>query len=225
MLRALLLDLDGTLVLTEALHWEASRATMARFGRAIDLDFYRRHIHGMANADIATAQFPGREATDGAAYVAAKEQAFRDSLATDVPTVPGAHALLDAARRAGLKLAVVTNAPRANAELLLRPYGGAGAFDALVLGDELAFGKPHPLPYLEAMRLLGVSPGQSLGFEDSTSGLKAVAAAGVFAIGIGPAADEASLRAAGADLVVDDYTDPRLAGAPGLADLLCHAQA
>ncbi len=52
-------------------------------------------------------------------------------------------------------MVVVTNAPRPNAELLLSGLGIARRFKAVVIGDELAHGKPHPLPYLEGLRLAG----------------------------------------------------------------------
>ncbi|MDE0809166.1 MAG: HAD family hydrolase [Alphaproteobacteria bacterium] len=73
--------------------------------------------------------------------------------------------MLDLARRSGVQLAVVTNAPRANIKLLLAPLGGQGAFDAVVLGDELEHGKPHPLPCLTALSQLGVEPENACGFE------------------------------------------------------------
>jgi HAD superfamily hydrolase (TIGR01509 family) len=203
--KALLLDLDGTLVATEELHFEATMRVLPEFGLAMDRAAYMADIHGGANEDIKRFLFGDRAEGDGTAYVDRKEAAFRDLL-EDVPTVPGALELLERARRAGLGLAIVTNAPRENVGLLLAPLGGEGAFDTVVLGDELEHGKPHPLPYLTALDRLGVSANNACGFEDSISGVTALVVAGVFAVGIGSGGYATDLGHAGADVVVGDLS-------------------
>lgn len=207
--KALLLDLDGTLVATDEVHYQATMLVLPEFGIAMDRATYMAKIHGGANDDISRISFGDRAETIGAEYVERKEAAFR-GLLDNVPTVPGALELLDRSRRDGLKLAVVTNAPRENAELLLAPLGGGEAFDTIVLGDELAHGKPHPLPYLTALSTLDVKAGSACGFEDSVSGISALKAAGVFAVGVGSGDYADALRAAGADVVVTDLRWNRL---------------
>lgn len=113
--KALLLDLDGTLVATDEVHFQATMLVLPEYGIPMDRAVYMANIHGGANDDISRFLFGDRAETDGADYVARKEAAFR-GLLHDVPTVPGALELLDRARRAGLKLAIVTNAPRENAD-------------------------------------------------------------------------------------------------------------
>jgi len=169
----------------------------------MDRKTYMDKIHAGANDDIRRFLFGDQADTVGIDYVARKEATFRD-LIQDVAVVPGAIELLDRARRAGLRLAVVTNAPRENAELLLAPLGGAEAFDAVVLGDELARGKPHPLPYLTALEQLGVGAPNACGFEDSVGGVTALLAAGVFAVGVGKGSYVDDLTRAGAGRVVAD---------------------
>jgi HAD superfamily hydrolase (TIGR01509 family) len=214
--KALLLDLDGTLVATDELHFQATMSVLPEFGITLDRAAYMADIHGGANDDIKHALFGDRARTVGAEYVARKEAAFRDLLAS-VPTVPGALDLLDRARRAGIRLAVVTNAPRENAELLLVPLGGGPAFDAVILGDELERGKPHPLPYLLALSQLDVAPANACGFEDSVNGVTALARAGVYPIGIAGGLYAAELRSAGARQVVADL---QWAGLSSIAKLM-----
>ncbi|MEO8684986.1 MAG: HAD family hydrolase, partial [Devosia sp.] len=78
------------------------------------------------------------------------------------------------------------------------------------IGEELAHGKPHPLPYLEGLRLLGARPELSVAFEDSRTGVTSATAAGIATIGMRTSLDDAQLRAAGARLTAADYTDTAL---------------
>ncbi|RML22794.1 HAD-superfamily hydrolase, partial [Pseudomonas syringae pv. maculicola] len=75
--------------------------------------------------------------------------------------------ILDHAQKAGLRTAVVTNAPRENAVAMLTGLGIVDRFEAIVIGGELQRGKPHPIPYLTALELLGVKADQAIAFEDS----------------------------------------------------------
>jgi beta-phosphoglucomutase-like phosphatase (HAD superfamily) len=59
-----------------------------------------------------------------------------------------------------------------------------GTFDHLVTGDEVSHGKPHPAPYLEAARLVGVDPADCIAIEDSPAGVRSATAAGVPTIAI-----------------------------------------
>lgn len=65
----------------------------------------------------------------------------------------------------GLKRAAVTNAPRANAELMISTLGLSDFFEALILGDECEHAKPHPQPYLKALEILKVSKDHTMIFE------------------------------------------------------------
>jgi len=105
---------------------------------------------------------------------------------------------------------VVTNAMRKNADAMLAAIGLDGAFDAVVIGEECARGKPDPAPYLEAMRQLGEAPETCIAFEDSPAGVRAAAASGAWTLGIRSALDDAALRAAGAAASLKDFTDPAL---------------
>jgi beta-phosphoglucomutase len=124
---------------------------------------------------------------------------------------PGLMPLLEWASRNAIRTAVVTNAPRANAEAMLAGLGLADRFPVLIIGDELAHGKPHPLPYLTALERLGSTPERAFAFEDSKSGVRAGAAAGIETIGMRTSLDDATLREAGAAWTIADFTDGALA--------------
>jgi beta-phosphoglucomutase-like phosphatase (HAD superfamily) len=83
-------------------------------------------------------------------------------------------------------------------------------FKALIIGDELPNGKPHPLPYLEGLRAVNATAGLSLAFEDSRSGIQSASAAGIPTIGIRTGLSHDDMVAAGARLTAKSFDDPEL---------------
>ena len=118
--------------------------------------------------------------------------------------------LLDHAEAAAIPVVAVTNAPRANAEMILHGLGIAARFRAVIIGDELPHGKPHPLPYLEGMRAVGAAPDRSLAFEDSRAGITAANAAGLVTVGMRSNLGHDDLIAAGAALTAAAFDEPEV---------------
>jgi HAD superfamily hydrolase (TIGR01509 family) len=207
---ALLFDIDGTLADTDPLHLEAFNRTFEPYGHSFDKARFSRELQGLANEAIARRFVPHLSAEDGMEVLRGKETTFRDLAKTSIHAVPGLFALLDLADAAGLPMAAVTNAPRANADLILDGLGIRHRFKAVMIGEELAHGKPHPLPYLEGLRLLGARAEVSVAFEDSRTGIASATSAGLATIGIRTSLRHEDLVAAGATLSADDYDDPAL---------------
>ncbi len=205
----LLFDLDGTLTDTDALHYEAHRLLLQPFGKAVTLATYRSRIMGAANEAIMAWLFPDEPVARHRDLAEEKERLFR-SLAGRMQPLAGLIDLLAWAEAREVKTAVVTNAPRANAEMMLTALGLADRFPVLVIADELARGKPDPLPYLTALDRLGAKAGSALAFEDSRSGVQAASAAGVETVGMLTGLDAATLRDNGAAAAIADFADPWL---------------
>lgn len=198
---ALLFDLDGTLVDTEALHLKAFQVV---FGRDIDMDYYTSQIAGRSNDRIMAAAFPDRSVEEHLALSERKESLYRSFVGQLEPT-PGLPELLEWAARHGFPCAVVTNAPRANATLVLAALGLADRFDCVIAGDEVGQPKPHPEPYLTALATLGADASNAVAFEDSLSGLSAAVAAGLPTFGMVTTLGEAALLQAGAIRAIPDF--------------------
>lgn len=196
------------MLMTDPIHMSVFADLLAPRGLAVDEDFYMAHIHGRLNVDFFAEFLP--DEPDPAALSDAKEAEFRRRLPRPYPAMPGVMRLLDRARAEGIALAVVTNAKRENAEAMLDAIGARGHFEVIVSGEETARGKPHPDPYLEAMAHLGAAPDRSIAFEDSPSGIRSARAAGAYTVAIRSSLDDAALRAAGADITIEDFTDPAL---------------
>lgn len=204
---ALLFDLDGTLLHSDPMHIKVFIDLFAEMGTDIDSEYYLSHIHGRHNFEIFSEHFPDRDPQEMAEI---KEARFRDMLGDSAPSMPGLITLLDQADAQGWAKAVVTNAPRQNAEVMLNAIGLRDRFPVLVIGEECIAGKPDPEPYLEAMRQLDVRPENSIAFEDSPSGLRAAKSAGTSVVGVRSSLPDAALRAAGADITIQDFNDSAL---------------
>jgi HAD superfamily hydrolase (TIGR01509 family) len=205
---ALLFDIDGTLADTDPLHFEAFNRTFEPYGQHFDKARFARELQGKANAAIAQMFVPHLPPDQQMAVMAGKERLFRELAQTEIHAVPGLFELLDLADANGLPMAAVTNAPRANADLILNGLGIQNRFRALVIGEELAHGKPHPLPYLEGLRLLGASAAASVAFEDSRTGIASATGAGLRTIGMRTSLVHSDMIAAGAAISADRYDDP-----------------
>ncbi|MEM0946251.1 MAG: HAD family phosphatase [Pseudomonadota bacterium] len=212
---ALLFDLDGTLIDSDPLHARVFKEMFAERGIAVDEAFYVAEIHGRHNSEIFAKHCPDEDAH---ALHLLKEAAYRDLLpGLQIDPTPGAVELLSRAGRAGWSVAVVTNAPRMNAEASLDAIGLLGAFDTTVIGEECERGKPDPAPYLHALELLGATPENTIAFEDSASGIASAVGAGLRTIGLTSSLSDEALRAAGAAASIQNFHDTALG--PELARL------
>ncbi len=205
-----LFDLDGTLVDTDPLHLKAFNTLLARWQRSIDLDDYRARVMGFPDHMIFDWLFPGMPEHEYRVLAAEKEQLFRDQLGARLEPTAGIEALLRHIDRSGARCAVVTNAPRENATMMLAALGLETRFEVLVIGGELAHGKPHPLPYLTALEMLGGDARRAVAFEDSASGVRSASSAGIFTFGMLGALSDAQLREAGASETIRDFADARV---------------
>ena len=174
---AVLWDMDGTLVDTEP-YWIASEFALAeRHGGS----WTHEHALRLVGMDLLDS---GRYIREHMGIPLAPEEiveALLDGVvarvAEHVPWRPGAVDLLAALRAADVPCALVTM----SYQRFVAPIVGhlpRGTFQAIVTGDMLERGKPHPEPYLTAAAALGVTASECLAIEDSTTGALSAEAAG-----------------------------------------------
>jgi HAD superfamily hydrolase (TIGR01509 family) len=190
-LRAVLFDMDGTLVQTEE-HWgEAMSALAARLGGEMSAAARQRTVGtsmrtamAVLHEDLGVVRTEPELLAD-AAWV---EEETARLMADHVPWQPGARSLVAAVRAAGLRTALVTTTPRRLAAIVLGRIGevapGVPAFDETVCGDEVPALKPDPAPYRQAMAGLGVRPEECVVIEDSDVGIRSGLAAGAAVLGV-----------------------------------------
>ena len=189
-LRAVLFDMDGTLVETEQYWGEAMFELAARLGgrmseaaRAQTIGASMRVSMSVLHADL------GLRRTEAELAVAGRwvEDRTAQLMAAGISWRPGAAELLREVRSAGLGAALVTTTPRRLADIVLgviRADLGADPFDVTVCGDEVPARKPDPAPYRQAMQALAVEPAECVVVEDSQAGIAAGLAAGCAVLGV-----------------------------------------
>ncbi|HEV7558512.1 MAG TPA: HAD-IA family hydrolase [Kofleriaceae bacterium] len=205
----LLFDLDGTLLDTDPLHFQAYLGLLEEHARpAIDFALYQTRIMGFGHAEIFAMLFPDVDPSHHATLADHKEARFRALLRdTAVDPRPGLVDLLDWARAGGVRCGVVTNAPRDNAMLMLDALRLAARFEVAVFGEELSHPKPHPMPYLTGLAMLGGRADRALAFEDSLSGVRSASGAQIYTVGVRSSLSADALRGAGARHTIDDFHD------------------
>ena len=208
-LRALIFDMDGTLIDTDDLHFSAFTELFSSLGKPLTRDEYDVRIAGRPNPEIFRDYFPDETDAARQSLMDRKESRFRASAERWEP-LAGLDKLLTWGRDRGLAIALVTSAPRENVTHLLAAIGLTDAFDPLVYAETLPRGKPDPLPYTAALDLLGIGSLEAVVFEDSVNGVRSGVGAGIFTVGVSTTQRPALLTDAGAGLVIRDFTDPAL---------------
>lgn len=206
MLSAILFDLDGTLVNTDLIHFQIWQEILKDYGLEIDTAFYNQRISGRTNQEIIKDILPQLTSEQGQQLAEFKEARFRNSGEKLLP-LAGLPEILDWVKTAGLKPAVVTNAPRKNAEFMLAALGLNTTFPIVVLAEEAIAGKPDPAPYQLALERLGISADAAIVFEDSPSGIQSAVGAGIYTIGVASTHAPQHLLDAGASRLIWDFTD------------------
>ncbi|MDF2145661.1 HAD family phosphatase [Knoellia sp. p5-6-4] len=171
-------DMDGTLVDTEPYWIRAEHALVEEHGGV----WNEEYAHELVGNDLmVSAEFIRTHSPVTLSPVEIVEELLRRVIVQvreHVPWRPGARELLAALGEAGVPCVLVTMSWRSLADAVVGALP-AGAFAALVTGDEVEHGKPHPEPYLAAARLLGVDVADCVAIEDSPTGVRSAVDAGV----------------------------------------------
>jgi beta-phosphoglucomutase len=183
--RAVLWDLDGTLVDSAELHWQSWRDTLAGEGHHLTyqqfLDTFGqkndRILPGWLGADTPKERI--RRVGD------AKEAEYRRLVeAHGLTPLPGAAQWIRALHAAGWKQAIASSAPRANVAVMLRVLGVDNALDAIVSAEDVTLGKPDPQVFLAAAAAVAAPPERCVVVEDAAVGVEAARRAGMKVIGV-----------------------------------------
>lgn len=200
---AVLWDVDGTLVDTADLHFQAWCALAQELGKPFTrADF--AGTFGWRNAEIIPKLFGAYLDADIARLGDRKEEIYRAQACRGVALLPGARELLEGLHAAGARQAIGSSAPRANLEMILDLTGTRRHLPVVVAMEDTRRGKPNPDVFLIGARRLGVEPGRCVVLEDAPVGIQAARAGGMRAIGVTFVGHHSadSLQNAGADLVV-----------------------
>lgn len=184
---AVLWDMDGTLIDSEH-YWLASEQALAEehgatWGAHDGLDLVGMSLHA---SSLVIKERIGSD-LEPEAIVERLTNEVVAQLNRHVPWRPGAKQLLVELRERGIRTALVTMSLNRMAMAVVDALAaelGYSPFDLVLGGDQVTRGKPHPEPYLEAARLLGVRIEDCIAIEDSLNGLNSAEASGAKSIGV-----------------------------------------
>jgi HAD superfamily hydrolase (TIGR01509 family) len=174
---AVLWDMDGTLVDTEPYWIEAEDAVVAEFGGTWTQEDALELVGNDLLVSAAYLRKHGSVDLEPDVIVERLLDGVIARVLERVPWQPGAVELLARLNAAGVPCALVTMSYARFVAPVLEALP-AGSFAAVVTGDTVSVGKPHPEAYLTAAALLGVDPRACLAIEDSDTGATSAAAAG-----------------------------------------------
>lgn len=218
MKKALLFDMDGTLVDNTSVHIRAFEIFCGRYG----VEGWRERLKqaiGMGNDDIMRLVMPEEVIRErGFASLAdEKEAIYRAIYAPEIRPVDGLRELLERLRSEGVRCAVGSSGCRANVDFVLDSCGIRPYFDARISGDMVTRCKPDPEIYLTAAAALGLDPADCVVVEDAPAGIESARRAGAGRIvALTTSLPREELRQTAADLIVGtfaDFADERLYGA------------
>jgi beta-phosphoglucomutase len=183
--RAVLWDMDGTLVDSAEYHWQAWRDSMSREGFPITHEQFMATF-GQRNDSILR-QWLGEKATSELIERIgdAKEALYRQHVREHgIAPLPGALKWVKLLHRRGWGQAIASAAPRANVETILDVLHASECFETIVSAEDVHRGKPDPEVFLVAATKLDVAPKHCIVVEDAEHGIEAARAAGMKSIGV-----------------------------------------
>jgi HAD superfamily hydrolase (TIGR01509 family) len=183
--RAVLWDMDGTLIDSEEFHWISWRNTMANEGIIITREQFLSSF-GQRNDSILPQWLGAASTPERVEKIAsAKEELYRHLVRKDgMSPLAGVASWLRRLHDQGWLQAIASAAPRANIDVVLEALSAAHFFQGIVSAEDVHKGKPDPEVYLTAASRLGTSPDQCIVVEDAVAGIEGARRAGMRSIGV-----------------------------------------
>ena len=205
---AILFDMDGVITDSMPFHFQAWEQAFSSVGVAVSQEdiYVREGEKGEVTAleILGVRGIPNPNNNEVLALLRKKEEIFRQIAMTRL--FPGVVELLEDLRKRENSLALVTGTSRKEAEKLL-PIGFLDRFDVVVTGDIVLRGKPHPDPYLKAVRELEADSQKCVVIENSPNGIRSAKGAGLYCIALTTSLTRERLGEA--DRVVDSLAEAR----------------
>lgn len=180
MVQAVIFDVDGTLLDTERIYMKAWKEAAAEMGYVMP-DRVLQMTRAVSQKDAA--RIFEEEIGNGFSYTAIRPIRVRiaeEIIARESPILkPGVLELLAFLKEKGIRLAVASSTNTQTTKAHLASSGILDPFEAVVGGDQIVNGKPHPDIFLKAAEALGVAPEDCIVVEDSPAGIRAGFTAGM----------------------------------------------
>jgi len=178
MIKAILWDNDGVLLDTEILFFEVTRSAFLRLGLDLTEEIWGREYLGTGKGSRDIAISLGGD-PDHVLSVMDERNVLYSRILEQPPTVRPLVCETLSALFGKVKMAIVTGSHREQFLTMHKSNGLLDFFDTIITGDDYTHTKPHPEPYLTAMKVLDVSAERCIAVEDSPRGLASALSAGI----------------------------------------------
>ena len=177
MKKYILFDHDGVLVDTELWYYKAGERALADIGFTLDRDQYLRDMN-QGLATWAQARAAGIDEETISRQREVRNDYYQEYLRTEAIEIEGVVETL-AELSKYVRMAIVTTARRADFEIIHEKRQVRQFMDFVLVREDYKLAKPHPEPYLTALRRFGATSEETLVVEDSSRGLNSAVAAGI----------------------------------------------
>jgi HAD superfamily hydrolase (TIGR01509 family) len=208
MLKAIIFDLDGTLVDSLPYHHESWRIFFKNNNlEEHDFSEVLKEYKGGGTLELMTSVFGDMYTKDELKKMTDdKEIIFRDIYKSKIYPIEGLKQFLDNLKENNISLAIGSNAIRKNVIMTIEELSLTNYFSSIICGDEVSRGKPDPEMFVKTLSNLNVSRDECIIFEDSIEGVKAAKNAHIKVIGVTSSQSSEKLKSVGAFKTIDDYT-------------------
>ena len=184
--RAIIFDMDGVLVDSEPLFFNAINRLLIQEGAEPVSDAENQEFLIGTTVEETWRQLKERRPLPLPieTYISRYDRIVREMMMQELAPQPGVRELMAACRERGLPIAVASSSRHSWVDLKLAALGLTGAFDLVLGGDDVTNGKPAPDIYLKAAAGLGLPPAECIAIEDSPVGIAAAVAAGTYTIAV-----------------------------------------
>ena len=209
MLKAIIFDLDGTLVDSLPYHHESWRIFFKNNNlEEHDFSEVLKEYKGGGTLELMTSVFGDMYTKDELKKMTDdKEIIFRDIYKSKIYPIEGLIKFLDNLKENNILLSIGSNAIRKNVLMTIEELGITGYFSSIICGDEVSKGKPDPEMYLKTLSNLKMDKNECIIFEDSIEGVTAAKNAGIKSIGVTSSQSSEILKSFGAFKTINDYTE------------------
>jgi beta-phosphoglucomutase len=214
--RAVLWDMDGTLIDSEQLHWLSWRDTLKNEGVSITYEQFLATFGRRDDAFLPEWLGSGASSKRIVQVAEAKEELYRDLVRRrGILPLPGVAMWVRRLHEEGWLQAIASAAPRPNIDVVLEAFGAAGFFQGIVSAEDVRHGKPDPEVFLIAASRVGARPERCIVVEDAVAGVQGARFAGMRSIGVSHNGNQlpADVVVTSLDLLQPDAFDKLLAEA------------
>ncbi len=184
MAKALLCDIDGTLVQSNWLHAEAWQIAFRALGLELELEAVRRQI-GKGGDELIPVFLPWwKQSTVEEPLKAYRKFVFQHGLRQKVEPIPGVRPLLERVHAAGIKVAVATSSEKDDLDVLLGIAGVQDLIDEQTTSEDTKQAKPHPDIFAAVIKKLGLPPEDCIAMGDTPYDAESAGKAGIRTIGV-----------------------------------------